>query len=244
MDPAKVALITGGAKRVGRAIVERLAASGFDVAFTYLNSAKDADDVVAAVNRSGGRDALSIRADLTEPQVAAPLIVDSVTRRFGRLDVLVNSASVYVPDPPAAVDAEQVRKLFAIHYESPLRLCQGFAAALRASRGHIVNILDVTVERPWPEYTTYCASKAALWNLTLSLARAMAPDVTVNGIAPSVVEWPVDAPQEYRARYLNRILLGRPGTVQDVANAIHYLCTEGSYVTGQILRLDGGYSVS
>src|SRR6185436_12055153 len=109
-----------------------------------------------------------------------------------------------------------------------------FAPMLRKSRGHVVNMIDLLAERPWPEFVAYCASKAALSNLTLSLARELAPEVNVNGIAPGVVEWPDDFPAEQKAKYLKRVPLGRPGTPQDVANLVHFLCTGGSYITGQI----------
>jgi pteridine reductase len=105
-------------------------------------------------------------------------------------------------------------------------------------------MLDQMIERPWPKYMTYCASKAALWNLTLSLAKELAPQVAVNGIAPGVVEWPADFPESEREKYLNRVPLGRAGTPVDVAKAVVFLCSPGSYVTGQVLRLDGGRSLT
>jgi pteridine reductase len=127
---------------------------------------------------------------------------------------------------------------------APLLLCQRFAATLRSTRGHVINMVDLLAERPWPTYLAYCASKAALKNLTLGLARELAPEVTVNGIAPGVVEWPADYPQAEREKYLQRVPLARAGTPQDVANLVHFLCTEGSYITGQIIRLDGGRSIT
>src|SRR6185369_5639982 len=114
-----------------------------------------------------------------------------------------------------------------------LLLCQKFQPLLRAARGHVINMIDLLAERPWPQYMAYCASKAALANLTLSLARELAPEVTVNGIAPGVVEWPNDYPQAERDKYLKRVPLNRPGTPQDVANLVHFLATGGSYMTGQ-----------
>ena len=108
----------------------------------------------------------------------------------------------------------------------------------------MVNMLDLAAERPMPGYLSYCASKAGLWNLTLGLARELAPGVRVNGIAPGVVEWPADLPMEKREQYLRRVPLGRAGTPQDVAEAVHFLCIGANYVTGQILRLDGGRSIA
>jgi len=105
-------------------------------------------------------------------------------------------------------------------------------------------MVDLLAERPWPQYLAYCASKAGLWNLTLGLARAMAPEVTVNGIAPGVVAWPDDYPQEEREKYLRRVPLGRAGDATDVARLVYFLATDGSYITGQVIRLDGGRSIT
>jgi pteridine reductase len=105
-------------------------------------------------------------------------------------------------------------------------------------------MLDLLAERPWPKFMAYCASKAALWNLTLSLAKELSPEVTVNGIAPGVVQWPADYPAAEREKYLRRVPLGRAGTPEDVAAAVVFLCSQASYVTGQVLRLDGGRSLT
>ena len=243
MPARRVALVTGGAKRVGRAIVERLARDGFDVAFTYHTSEADAADLRSQLESSGAA-ALAIKADLTHAQRATDSIAGAFAGRFDRLDVLVNSASLYEPAPLDDTDLALSRRMMAIHFESPLLLCQAFAPLLRRSKGHVVNMVDLLAERPWPQYVAYCASKAALWNLTLSLARTLAPDVTVNGIAPGVVEWPPDYPEAERQKYLKRVPLARAGTPQDVAETVHFLCTGGSYVTGQVIRLDGGRSIT
>jgi len=235
MSDRPLALVTGGAKRVGRAIVERLAAAGFDVAFTYLSSEAEAQSLAARLNGT------AIRADLTYPEEAVALIQRGLTRPP---TVLVNNASLYLPATLTDATLSLARQLMAIHYESPLLLAQAFADDLRRLRGHIVNMVDLLAERPWPQFVPYCASKAALSNLTLSLARELAPEVTVNGIAPGVVEWPPDYPESEREKYLKRVPLGRAGTAEDVASAVRFLVTGGTYVTGQIIRLDGGRSIT
>jgi pteridine reductase len=242
--PRPVALITGGAKRVGRAIVERLAKLGHDVAFTYLTSEQEAADVQQLVEKTYGRRAMAIRVDLSDPSSAVATIDAEFGKHFDRLDVLVNSASSWTPGRLEETTPDMMRKLWAVHAESPLLLCQRFGGRLRASRGHVVNMVDLLAERPWPEYVAYCASKAALWNLTLGLARELAPDVTVNGIAPGVVEWPEGYPQAEREKYLKRVPLKRAGTPEDVANVVEFLVRGGSYLTGQVIRLDGGRSVT
>jgi pteridine reductase len=238
MSNQRTALVTGGAKRVGRAITRRLATAGFLMAFTYNNSKAEADSLAAEI---GG---IAIQADLTDPPTAVRQIADALPASFERLDVLVNNASIYEPATLADTSLELSRQLMAIHFESPMLLCKQFAAKLRASHGHVINLVDGMIERPMPKYLAYCASKAALWNLTLSLARELAPDVTVNGIAPGVVEWPPNYPQEEKDNYLKRVPLGRAGSPTDVADAVHFLATTGTYITGQIIRLDGGRSIA
>ena len=234
----RVALVTGGARRVGRAIALRLAADDYTVAFTFRSSEAEARELEHHIN------GLAIRADLTQPQEAADAVFAQLTARFDRLDALVNNASAYKRGRLDETEVPLVRELMAVHVEAPLMLCRRFAPMLRASRGRVVNMIDLLAERPWPEYLAYCASKAALANLTLGLARELAPEVTVNGIAPGVVEWPADYPQAEREKYLRRVPLGRAGTPEDVAQLVHFLVTDGSYITGQILRLDGGRSIT
>ena len=235
-----LALVTGGAKRVGRAIVEKLAGAGYDIAFTYLGSEAEANSLVAELN-ARGVNAVAIKADLTRAAEAVDIIRRHVP---GDIHVLVNNASLYTAATLAETTLEISRRMMAIHYESPLLLTQLFADRLRSSRGHVINMVDLQVERPVAKYLPYCASKAALANLTLTLARELAPEVTVNGIAPGVVEWPDDYPAEEREKYLRRVPLIRPGTPGDVAGVVHFLCTEGSYITGQVIRLDGGRSIT
>ncbi|MGA2442603.1 MAG: SDR family oxidoreductase [Tepidisphaeraceae bacterium] len=238
-----VALITGAARRVGRAIALHLADAGFDVAFTYLTSEDRARRLLAEIRKQGRR-AVAIRADLTDPQSALPAITAPFSAAFRRLDVLVNNASLYEPDTNGPDAISRARRLWAIHVESPMLLCRAFAPSLKAAGGCIVNMLDLQAERPIPGYLAYCASKAGLWNLTLGLARELAPKVRVNGIAPGVVEWEDDLPLQKRAQYLSRVPLGKAGTPADVAQAVLFLCQRAPYVTGQILRLDGGRSIT
>ena len=239
----RVALVTGGAKRVGRAIVERLAEGGFDVAFTYLLSGHEAEELVRKYEGSPAR-VVRIPGDLDNPATFVPAVTGEFRRHFDRLDVLVNNASAYEPSPLESVTIEEIRRFNGVHIEAPLLLCQALSPLLRASRGHVINMVDLLAERPWPKYLAYCASKAGLWNLTLGLARALAPEVTVNGIAPGVVAWPDDMPEDERHKYLRRVPLARAGSPADVAKLVHFLVTDGSYITGQVIRLDGGRSIT
>ena len=243
MNSNPVALITGAAIRVGRAIALRMADAGFDIAFTYLTSQKPADQLVQDL-RAKGKSALAIQADLTQPENSIDPIYKSVFDRFARLDLLVNSASIYEKDAQGVAAIAQMRRLSSIHIEAPLLLARTFTPMLKAAGGSIINMVDLMAERPIPGYLNYCASKAGLWNLTLGLARALAPEIRVNAIAPGVVQWPQDYPLDEREKYLRRVPLARPGTPADVAQAVHFLATTGTYITGQILRIDGGRSIS
>lgn len=223
----RVALVTGGSRRVGLAIVQLLRDRGFDV---------------CAASHRDDPDFRVLRADLTDLESTRTL-VKSFRAQYSRLDVLVNNASIYEPDDSSNPSA-QLGRLMNIHVESPRLLVQEFEPLLRESHGHVVNMLDLLVEFPQAGYGNYCASKAALWSLTRSWARTLAPDVTVNGIAPGVVEWPDGCPEDQREKYLKRVPLARAGSPQDAAALVHFLVTEGTYITGQVIRLDGGRSVT
>jgi pteridine reductase len=238
----RVALVTGGAKRVGRAIVQALADAHFDVVFTYLTSDSEAQSLASLASCKLAK-ALPIKVDLTQPD-AAEEIYRRFSSQFSRLDVLVNNASEFAVGDLAGTDATLVHRMTALHVTTPLLLCKLFALLLRTSRGHVVNMLDLLAEKPWPDRLAYCASKAAAWNLTLSLARELAPEVKVNGIAPGVIDWPDDYPPAEREKYLKRVPLQRAGTPDDAARLVKFLATEGHYITGQIIRLDGGRSLT
>jgi pteridine reductase len=237
----RVALITGAAKRVGRAVALNLADAGFDIAFTYLSSQKPADELTAEI-RAKGRQSLAIQADLTDPKAAVSAIATQIASKFTRLDVLMNNASIFTPDDPS--DPDQSRRFWSIHVESPLLLARKFQSILETAGGSIINMVDLQAEKPIPGYLAYCASKAGLWNLTLGLARKLAPRVRVNGIAPGVVEWPEGFALQQQDQYLRRVPLARPGTPEDVASTVRFLTLEAPYITGQIIRLDGGRSIT
>ena len=242
-EARRVALVTGGAKRVGRAIVQMLADAQFDIAFTYLSSDAEAAELTRELGCRFAK-SMAIRADLTKPESAVEAIHTAFAAQFDRLDVLVNNASLFLPGDLAATDSALISRLMAIHLHTPLLLVKQFASMLRSANGHVVNMLDLLAEKPWPAYLPYCASKAAMANATIALARELAPQVTVNGIAPGVIEWPDDMPADEREKYLTRVPLARAGTPTDAANLVKFLITDGAYMTGQILRLDGGRSIA
>jgi len=236
-SPAKIALVTGGAHRVGRAIAIALAQAGWDVAITYNQSRDEATDTVDALRQSGRR-AVAIKADFTRPEKAVASVKTAIHKQLGKVQVLVNNASIYLPD----ADPSDARRMWAVHVETPLLLCRALAGDLQAN-GRVINMLDAMALKPWPKFAAYCTTKAALWNLTLSLARELAPKTTVNGIAPGVVLWPPGFPAAEKKKYLSKVPLGRAGTPEDVARTVLFFCRDADYVTGQMLLLDGGRSL-
>lgn len=238
----RVALVTGGARRVGRAIVERLARGGCKVAVHYHESKKAADEALEA-SRGFGVDAASFHADLAEPAQTARL-VPAVLERFGRLDILINNAAVFEPMALDGFDAGAWDRQLRINLAAPMVLSHAAREPLRAARGRIVNITDAGTSRPWPGHLAYIASKGGLETLTKALARAFAPEVNVVGIAPGIVEWPADYSAKQRSKLIERVPLRRPGSANDVAAAVSFLLTEADYVTGVILPIDGGRRIA
>lgn len=236
-DERNVALVTGGARRVGAAIVRALARAGWDVAFTFKTSQKAALELQTECVALGVR-ALPLTADFEHLDTAIAMVRQRFVKWSPRLDLLVNNASAYAPDMKLSGEVAM-----RTNYIAPTRLIESFAAELKASRGSVVNLLDVMAERPRPTYSNYCASKAALWNATLSFARSLAPAVRVNGIAPGVVEWPDAMPPAERERLTSKIPLGRAGTAEEVASLVRFLADDGKFITGQVIRLDGGRSL-
>lgn len=241
----KVALVTGGALRVGRAIVLELARAGCRTAIHYRSSRDEALRLANAIAADGG-EAATFAGDLNDPQTWQRLIAE-VVERFGRLDVLVNNASAFLSDASDTIDRFDLahwERMLRLNLIAPAGLCHHARPHLAANRcGRIINLCDISVERPWSEHLAYCASKAALVCLTRALAKALAPDVTVNGVSPGIAIFPDSYPQEQRDRLTARVPLRRAGTPEDIARAVRFLAESGDYVTGQILNVDGGRSV-
>ncbi len=238
----RVVLITGGARRVGRAIALELARAGCDIAVHCLKSVSEADQVVAEV-RSLGRRAAVVVGDLADSQ-APGRIVERTVCELGGLDVLVNNASIFERTPVEEADAATWERMLRINTVAPALLAREAAPIMRVGGGgRIVNLLDILADRPIRRYGPYCASKAALANLTRTLAAELAPEITVNGISPGIAIFPEDYDEELRRRLTAKVPLGRTGSPEEVAALVRYLVTEGDYITGQIIAIDGGMSL-
>jgi len=247
----KVALVTGGARRVGRGIALALADAGMNVALTYNHSEHEAYEVAGEIE-SKGRKALAIKVDLSAAD-AAGRVISKFEENFGRLDALVNNASTFDATPFGSLTAQKYDFDMAVNARTPLMLIQGFANSLGAhyvsedpaSSGRIVNFIDIHVlGEPLKSHLSYNASKAALMEITASCALELAPAVTVNSVAPGVVAWTESYGPELRSEYMKRVPLARPGTPEDAAAAVLFLIRDAHYCTGQIIRLDGGRSLT
>ncbi len=236
-------LVTGGARRLGAAIARRLHAEGASILIHYRASRADAERLAAELNAARAGSAAIHRADLLD-LAALPGIVAATLAAFGRLDVLINNASTFYPTPFGAVTAAAFDDLIGSNLRAPLFLTQAAAAALKARRGLVLNMVDIHASRPLKRHPVYSAAKAGLVMLTKSLARELAPEVRVNAIAPGPVLWPegeLDA--TLKARIIERTALKRFGTPEDVARAALFFVKDAPYVTGQVLAIDGGRSV-
>jgi pteridine reductase len=239
-----VALITGAAKRVGAQIARRLHGAGYDLALHYRTSN---DEILALRDELEARridSTLLLQAELADTE-QLPVLIASTLSRFGRLDALVNNASAFHPTPLGRATEADWDGLFASNAKAPFFLSQAAAPALRETRGTIMNLVDIYAERPLRGHTIYCMAKAALQMLTYSLARELGPEVRVNGIAPGAVLWP-ESGKTYTDQdaLIAATALQRAGTPDDVADAVLFLLRDADYVTGQILRVDGGRTLA
>ncbi len=244
-QPQKVALVTGAAKRVGAAIARRLHREGFAIAIHYRASKTDASALVESLNAIRAQSAAAFQADLLKTEMLGAL-VESVTARFGRIDVLVNNASTFYGGTLASVDETAWHELIGSNLKAPLFLSKACAPRLQASGGCIVNITDIHAERPMSNYVVYNVAKAGLRGLTHALACDLAPTIRVNAVAPGPIHWPdddqIDATE--KSRILEHVPLKREGGVDQIAEAVKYLVCDATYVTGQTINVDGGRSVA
>ena len=239
----QVALVTGAAHRIGAAIARRLHAAGMQVVIHYRSSATGAEALARRLEESRPGSSATLRADLLDPDALAPL-VDEAAAVFGRLDLLVNNASSFYPTPCATATTAQWDELLGTNLRAPFFLAQAALPHLRATRGSIVNIVDIHAERPLPGHPVYSIAKAGLAMLTRALARELGPEVRVNGVAPGAILWPEAglSPEEQEA-ILQRAVLGRLGDPDDIARAVLFFHRDAGYVTGHVLPVDGGQSV-
>ena len=241
----KVVLVTGGAKRVGAAIARRLHREGANLMLHYRGSEREARALRAELNVARTDSVALVQADLLDIPGLSEMVRNTIGR-FERLDALVNNASAFFPTPVGEMTASTWESIVGANLRAPLFLSQAAAPHLKKTGGAIVNITDIHAERPLKNYVIYSIAKTGLVGLTRSLARELAPEVRVNGVAPGAIVWPEDGSWDdlTRQRIVSHTLLRRTGEPDDIARAVYYLLAEAPYVTGQIIAVDGGRSIN
>ena len=235
----RTALVTGAARRIGRAIAEDLARAGARIAVCHHTSVAEADAVVAGIRARGGT-AEPFAADLADPHAATSLAA-AVAARLGPVDVLVNNASVFYRTPVDTVGAAEWDAVMTVNLRTPFLLAVILGRAMRErGAGKIVNLADIAAERPYLDYLPYSVSKAGIVALTRGLARELAPAVQVNCVAPGPVLEAIDATPAATAAMVARTPLGRLGAASDVAAAVRFLIEGSDFVTGTTVVVDGG----
>lgn len=232
------ALVTGAGKRIGQAIAVGLAQSGCDVAVHYHGSATGAEETAGAI-RAAGRRVELLPADLRDA-AAARKLPDQAARALKRLDIVVNSAAIMVQQSVESVTPESWDATLDLNLRAMFFVSQGAIPHLRRANGKIVNIADLAGLEPWPTYLPHCVSKAGVIMLTKALARALAPDIAVNAVAPGAVLLPEDWDDKSREHIRETTPLERIGTPADVVAAVRFLLADTDYATGTILVIDGG----
>jgi NAD(P)-dependent dehydrogenase (short-subunit alcohol dehydrogenase family) len=232
----KTALVTGAAKRIGRSLALSLAAAGADVAITYRGSAVEAQATVEALRKHKVR-ALAVQCDVRDQESVAAAVA-SVAEQFGRLDILVNNAGIFETAVLQSITVAQWDNMFATNTRGPFLMAQAAYPQLHKSKGRIINIGSLGGLHPWPTHAHYCTSKAALHMLTQTMAKAFAPEISVNCVAPGmIVNGEVDPAYEH---FANKTPMQRNGTPKDVAEAVLFFARGPHFITGQILAVDGG----
>ncbi len=236
----KVALITGAAHRIGAEIARALHGAGMDLVLHYRRSALAADEIRHELESERAESVALVQADL-HATAALPALVEGALSQFGRLDVLVNNASSFYPTTVGATTEAQWDDLMGTNLKAPYFLAQAAAPALRRTVGCIVNLVDIHAIRPLAGHPVYSMAKAGNAMMVCALARELGPEIRVNGVAPGAILWPEEGLSEaVRREILDRTVLKRPGSPRDIARTVLFLVRDAPYITGQVIRVDGG----
>jgi len=235
----KTVLITGAARRLGKAIALAMAQSGANVAFTYLTSADEAARTLGQV-KSAGAQGVAIPCDLREEN-GVRQTVTQVLARFKTIDLLVNNAGVFETAALEQITAEQWDKVFAVNVRAPFLVSKYCIPSLRSARGRIINMGSLGAAKPWATHAHYCSSKAALHMLTQVMAKSLAPEIAVNCVAPGMIDSGAgEKDPALLQRMAHRTPMKKNGTPEDVVSAVMYFAAAPHFVTGQVLTVDGG----
>jgi 3-oxoacyl-[acyl-carrier protein] reductase/pteridine reductase len=238
-ETRKIALVTGGAKRIGREIALTLARSGYDVALTWRESPKEANEVAQAIEATGVR-ALAIQMD-QRSETSIQNAIRILMAKWGSLDLLINNAAIIEKSPLDGITLADWDRVFESNTRGPFLVARECLPYLKATNGRIVNLGSLGGSSAWPQHAHYCASKAALHSLTLTMAKALAPEISVNCVAPGYIEMPENGLERAVApAFAARTPMGRNGTAEEIAAAVVFFATGPHFITGQILTVDGG----
>jgi pteridine reductase len=238
----KIALVTGGSKRIGASICEELHKSNINVMIHYKNSKEDALNLKDKLNKIRSNSTDIVQGDLCKTE-SYEKIISNVIKRFGQLDYLVNNASSYFPTQIDNLNEDDWNDLISTNLKAPLFLCQAAAKFLKEKKGSIVNITDANENNPKKNYIIYNLTKSGLVSLTRSLAVDLAPNVRVNAVAPGAILWPEDGQESevgYRENLISQTFLKKQGTPKNIAKAVFFLLSTATYTTGEIIHVDGG----
>src|SRR3954468_10507380 len=238
----KHAIVTGAAKRIGREVALELARAGADVAITFRNSDRDARKTVVELSELGVR-AFALKCDVRD-QKSVKAMISEAKRELGTIDILVNNAGAYETVDFEKITVAQWDDIFATNARGAFLVSQAATKELRRNKGRIVNVGSLGGIQPWATHIHYCASKAALHMLTQAMAKALAPDVTVNCVAPGMIPMDYTTPKSQLKHFSGKTPLQRNGSASDVAIAVRFLAGTSQFVTGQILVVDGGLGLS
>ncbi len=231
------ALVTGGAKRIGRAIALTLARAGADVTITYNSSEKEAAETVAAIEAEGRR-GYAVKCNVRSEDEVKQAVAETL-KQHGKLNILVNNAAIFEAVPLDRITVAQWDAIFETNTRGPFLFARESIAALRATHGRIIQLGSLGGLHPWADHAHYCSSKAAVHILVKTMAKAFGPEVAVNAVAPGWIDMDPE-PTEQTKRMIAKTPLQRSGTPNDIAEAVLYFATNASFITGQIMPVDGG----
>jgi len=237
----KTVLITGGARRLGREMALVLADAGADVAITFLRSAEAARDTLRELSAAGAR-SIALRCDVGDEK-SVKAAVREMAGKLGGLDILINNAAQYETQEFEKLTVKQWDSMFASNTRGPFLVSQSCLPLLRPQKGKIINLGSLGGLVPWPTHAHYCASKAAVHMLTKVMAKALAPEISVNCVAPGMIDLGEPSAASFMRKMANRTPMRRNGRAEEIAAAILFFATAPHFITGQILAVDGGLAL-
>jgi pteridine reductase len=243
MADHKVVLITGAAHRIGAITARYLHEAGFNIILHYLSSRSPAQALQKELNGKRENSVVLVQADLLANNAVTALVKEAYNA-WQRLDVLINNASTFYRTPIGSANDQHWDDLFGTNVKAPFFLAQAAAPFLRKTHGCIINMVDIHARRPLKEYSIYSMAKASLETMTKALARELGPEIRVNGVSPGAILWPDNLDEVTKQRIVSKTFLKRKGEPEDIAKAIRFIIEDAPYMTGQILSIDGGRSLS